>query len=185
MVTLRQVEEQLERLGCNFKFVGRAEIRELPAILFPEEHIAGAVNGRYQGGGALLVVTNLRLLLIDRKPFFLTIEDIRFDMIAEIDFNARLLNGSIVIITPAGRLVFSSLGQQRLRVMANYLQKKVMEARQQHFMEQQFIPEIAERRRFSGARAGNIAMQASSGGATRTMPINPYAKMPLITRRRR
>jgi len=185
MVTLRQVEEQLERLGCNFKFVGRAEIRELPAILFPEEQIAGAVNGRYTGGGALLVITNMRLLLIDRKPFFLTIEDIRFDMIAEIDFNGRLLNGSIVIITPAGRLVFISIGQQRLRTMASYLQKKVMEARQQHFMEQQFIPEVIERRRFSGVRAGNIALQASSGSGTRTMPINPYAKMPLTIRRRR
>lgn len=184
MVTLRQVEEQLERLGCNFKYVGRAEIRELPAILMPEEQIAGAVNGRYSGGGALLVATNFRLLLIDRKPFFLTIEDIRFDMIAEIDFNARLLNSSAVVITPARKLIFSSIGQQRLRAIVTYLQQKVMEIRQHQFMEQQFIPEIMERRRFSGVRAGNLAIQGSAG-ASRTLPINPYASVPLITRRRR
>lgn len=185
MVTLRYVEEQLERLGCNFKFVGRAEIRELPTILLPEERIEGAVNGRYTGGGALLVVTNLRLLLIDRKPFFLTIEDIRFDMIAEIDFNSRLLNSSAIIITPAQRLTFSSIGQQRLRQMVGFIQQKVLEARQNHFIEQQFIPEVEERRRFSGSRAGNLAIHASSSSGIRSMPINPYAKMPLITRYRR
>lgn len=185
MVTLRYVEKQLERLGCNFKFIGRAEIRELPTILLPEERIEGAVNGRYTGGGALLVITNLRLLLIDRKPFFLTIEDIRFDMIAEIDFNSRLLNSSAVIITPAQKLVFSSIGQQRLRTIVTYLQQKVLEARQHHLIEQQFIPEAQERRRFSGSRAGNLAIQGSTSGPIRTVPINPYAKMPLVIRRRR
>lgn len=184
MVTLRHVEEQLERIGCNFKYVGRAEIRELPAILMPEEQIAGAVNGRYAGGGALLVATNFRLLLIDRKPFFLTIEDIRFDMVAEIDFNSRLLNSSAVIITPARKLVFNSIGQQKLRAIVSYLQQKVMEIRQHQFMEQQFIPEIAERKRFSGVRAGSLALQ-SSAGVARSLPINPYAKVPLVIKQRR
>lgn len=185
MVTLRQVEEQLERIGCNFRHVGRAEIRELPAILMPEEQIAGAVNGRYSGGGALLVITNFRLLLIDRKPLFLTVEDIRFDMIAEIDYNIRLLNSTAFIITPSRKLVFSSWGQQRLRAIVSYMQQKVMDARQQQYMERQFAPQQPTYPKFFGNRVGSLAMQQSSGAGSRTMPVNSYVKMPIVTKHRR
>ena len=37
MISLHQVEEQLKRIGCNFKFWGRAEIRELSNVLMPDE----------------------------------------------------------------------------------------------------------------------------------------------------
>lgn len=185
MVTLRQVEAQLERISCNFRYIGRAEIRELPAILMPEEQIAGAVNGRYSGGGALLVITNFRLLLIDRKPLFLTIEDIRFDMIAEIDYNARLLNSTAFIITPSRKLVFSSLGQQRLRAIISYMQQKVMDARQQQYMERQFAPQHTARPQFFGNRVGSLAMQGSTGAGSRTVPMNSYVKMPIVTKQRR
>src|SRR5689334_18716046 len=100
MITLANVEEQLKKVGCNFRFWGRPEIRELANILMQDEIIAACVNGRYEGGFALLCVTNHRLLLIDRKPMFLSMEDIRFDMIAEIDYSARLLDASVHIITP-------------------------------------------------------------------------------------
>src|ERR1051325_8716300 len=139
MVTLHYVEEQLKRVGCNFRFWGRPEIRELANILMPDEIIAGCSNGRYEGGFALLCVTSHRLLLIDKKPMFLTLEHIRFDMVAEIDFSARLLDGTIRVITPNRTLVFTGWNQQRLRKILNYTQQRVMEIRQ-HYLLRQFQP---------------------------------------------
>src|SRR5688500_8181634 len=111
MVSLSQVEDQLKKVGCNFRFWGRPEIRELTKILIPGEIIAQAVNGRYENGFAMLVATDHRLLLIDKKPMFLTLEDIRFDMIAEMDFSAQLIDGTVKIITPNRTLVFTAWNQ--------------------------------------------------------------------------
>jgi hypothetical protein len=180
MVTLTQVEDQLKKIGCNFRFWGRPEIRELCDILLPTENIAMCVNGRYEGGWALLVVTDHRLLLIDKKPMFLTLEDIRFDMISEIDYSARLLEATVHIITPNRKLTFSSPSAGRLRKLLNYTQSRVMEIRQ-HFMAQQL--QIAnEGMQDRAATLGGFIMQ---GSRQQSLPMNPYMKMPLLMRRRR
>jgi hypothetical protein len=158
MVTLAYVEEQLKRIGCNFRFWGRAEVRELANILLPEEIIAGCTNGRYEGGAALLVATDLRLLLVDRKPMFLAIEDIRFDMIAEMDYSSRLFDSTIRVITPTRTLAFSAWNGQRLRGILNYAQERVLEVRQPH-LARQFL--TLPKQRADASVVGRLAMRAT------------------------
>lgn len=192
MVTLTQVEEQLKKIGCNFRFWGRPEIRELATILLQDEIIEGCVNGRYENGFALLTVTNHRLLLIDRKPMFLTLEDIRFDMITEMDYSARLLDSTVHIITPSRKLSFSSWSQQRLRQILSLTQQKVMEARQ-HYMMQQFQPQQAQRMpafnpEYSAPMVGGLAIQGGAAGQGQIgmAPYpNPYTRTPILMRRRK
>lgn len=181
MVSLDQVEQQLKRIGCNFRFWGRPEIKELRNILVEGETIAQCVNGRYEGGFALLCVTDHRLLLIDKKPMFLTLEDVRFDMIAEIDYNSRLLEGTVVLMTPNRKLVFTSWNQDRLRALLNYVQQRITEIRQ-HYMQRQFqTPQRDEQ--YTAPVVGSVIMQ----GATTHYgtPFNPYTSIPLTMRRRR
>jgi len=166
MVSFREVEEQLKRVGCNYRLWGRAEIRELSNVLMPEEIIAQAVNGSYEGGFAMLVVTNYRVLLVDRKPMLLTIEDIRYDMISEVDYHNRLMGATVRVFTPMRNLVFSSWSNVRLRKCVNYMQQRVMEIRQHGFTAQ--------------AQA-----QTQQQGAAPYVPINPYTKVPMLSRRRR
>jgi hypothetical protein len=137
MVTLATVEQQLKAVGCNFRFWGRSELRELCDILLPGETIAQAVNGQYEAGFALLVATDFRVLLIDKKPKYLTLKDIRFDMITELDFSSRMVNSTIRIYTPNKELRFTTTNSARLRKLFTYTQHKVMEIRHR-FMMQQF-----------------------------------------------
>jgi len=183
MVSLSQVEQQLKRVGCNFRFWGRPEIRELCNILLPGEQIAQAVNGRYENGGAMLCVTDHRLLLIDKKPMFLTLEDIRFDMIAEIDFSSQVFEGTVRIITPNRNMVFISWSQDRLRKILNYTQQRISEIRQ-HSTQQQF-QQVQLDGQSAGDFVGNLAMQGNTQYAMPSMPLNPYAKTPLTMRTRR
>lgn len=136
MVTLATVEEQLKAIGCNFRFWGRAELRELCEILLPGEKIAHAVNGQYEGGFALLCATDFRVLLIDKKPKYLTLKDIRFDMITELDFSGRMLNSTIRIYTPNKELRFTTPSNKRLRKLFTSTQHKVMEIRHRFTMMQ-------------------------------------------------
>jgi hypothetical protein len=125
-------------------------------------------------------VTDHRLLLVDRKPMFLTVEDIRFDMIAEIDYNSQLLEGTIHIITPNRKLSFRSWNQHHLREVLNYTQACVMEMRQ-HFMQQQFQP-VANQML---SAVGGLAMQNRTQDPQSVFPLNPYTKGSLMLRRRR
>jgi len=181
MVSLQQVERQLDLIGCNFKVWGRAEIRELCNVLMPQETIAQALNGSYEGGFALLCVTNYRVLLIDRKPMLLTIEDIRYDMIAEVDYHNRLLGATVHIFTPMRNLIFSSWSSVRLRKCVNYIQLRVMELRNHGMIAQQMQTQV------NGLQvpgvSGQMAQAQQSPGAY--TPMNLYTKSPFLTRRRR
>jgi hypothetical protein len=121
----------------------------------------------------------------------LTVEDLRYDMIAEVDFSGGLLMSQVRIMTPMRNLVFSSWSHHHLRFSVNYIQQRVMEIRQ-HGMgvtAQQFngMPQQ------TGAGVPITSPQqyipSLSGGMQQPyqqpMPINPYTKVPLLSRRRR
>jgi hypothetical protein len=137
MVTLTTIDEQLKQAGCQIRGWGRSEVRELCDILLPGETVAAAVNGQYDAGFGLLVATDFRVLLIDKKPKYLTLKDVRFDMITELDFAGRLMDSTVRIYTPNRDIRFTSFNTKRLRKLFQYTQHKVMEIRH-HFMMQQF-----------------------------------------------
>lgn len=185
MVSLREVEEQLKHVGCNFKFWGRAEIRELSNVLMPDEKIAQAVNGSYEGGFAMLVVTHYRVLLVDRKPMLLTIEDLRYDMISEVDYSNRVVGSSVRIFTPMRNLVFNSWSTLRMRKCVNYIQQRVAEIRQHGMMVQQQMQQpVNGIPAFQGSMSPQYAAQGPMQ-PQQMMPANPYTKTPLLVKRRR
>jgi len=178
MVSFAEIEAQLQHVGCNYKLWGRSEIRELSNVIMPEEKIAQAVNGSYEGGFAMLCVTNYRVLLVDRKPMLLTLEDIRYDMISEVDFSNRVLGANLRLLTPMRTLVFSSWSGPRLRKCINYIQQRVMEIRQHNMAPGQQMQTQAGVPQPLGA-------QGQQYGGGMQLPMNPYTKTPMLTRRRR
>lgn len=132
MVTAKEIDRQLKNIGVSFWFFGNAELRELRHILVEGEVIEHCILGHYEGGYAVLCATNLRLLLIDKKPFYLTLEDVRYDMIVEVDFANRLFDATIKICSPNKTLNFTAYKKHVLRLMVAYIQHRVIEFRQQH-----------------------------------------------------
>ena len=130
MVSHKSVLSQLDYLGLKFRFFGRAEVRELANIINPGEKIHHCVYGHYQGGSALLVATDSRLLLVDKRPFFLNLEDIRYEMINEVYFAGRLLDASVKLYTSSKTLTFKSLSDARLRHLCIFTQDQITRARQ-------------------------------------------------------
>lgn len=132
MISKQSVKEQLKSLGFNYGGWGRTEVGELPSILLPDEEIYELVNGFYEGGFALLVATDVRVLLIDKKPLnYLTVEDLRFDMINEMDYSHRLLGAHISIATGNKTLKFTSINQPRLRKLIGHVQRCMADVKKQ------------------------------------------------------
>jgi hypothetical protein len=138
MVSKKSIADQLKRIGFNQHAWGRAEVRELPNIILPDEEIFECVNGTYEGGFALLVATDVRVLLIDKKPFnYLTVEDLRFDMINEIDYNHRAFGAYVDISTGNRDLKFRSYNQPRLRKLINHVQHCMAETKKKQVNHQE------------------------------------------------
>lgn len=132
MVSVQSIETQLKKLAFSSRSWGRTEVNELPNIVMPEEIIYECVNGIYEGGFALLVATNFRVLLVDKKPLnFLTVVDLRFDMINEIEYSHRLMGAQITISTGSKTLRFRSYNQQRLRKLIDHVQHSMADAKKQ------------------------------------------------------
>lgn len=201
MVHWSKVEANLERIGCNFKFWGRSEARELCHVLFDDEEVKHCVNGQYPNGFAMLCATDHRVLLIDKKPMnFVNIEDIRFEMISEFDFSRRLFNSRVSICTPTKSLVFTSWNIHQLRALLTYVQQRVIEIRQYQYLAQQFqqqamdmfqrIPPAPQQQppqptyvpntsRQESYFSGEADQQSSSfGSAARNLGAYTYSKLP-------
>ncbi len=182
MVSLEEVERQLQKIGCNFRFWGRPEVKELCNILSAGEVIAQCANGRYENGFAILCATSNRLLLVDKKPLFLKLEDIRFDMIAELDYTAQLFEGTINIMTPGRILKFTSWNHGRLRGLLNYTQQRVTDIRQ-HYIQRQFQSSGRDGEVFAASAVGDLALR--NNHRHRLLSLNPYANAPLTVSRHR
>lgn len=133
MVSPQEVEQQLSRINVKTSGWGRREFEELPNIMLPGEEIYECVNGIYEGGFALLIATDVRVLLVDKKPLnFLTVEDMRFDMISEMDYNHRLLGAFVSISSGNKNLNFRSYNQPRLRKLIGHVQHCMAESKKKH-----------------------------------------------------
>lgn len=130
MVHISVIEARLSQLGVRITALFRPEILELQRILVDGEEIVSVVPGRYFGGFALLAATDRRLLLIDKKMAVLSVQDIRYDMISEVDFGARMLDSTLVLFTVNKQHRFSSFKHRhKLRELTTYVQQQVMELR--------------------------------------------------------
>ncbi len=138
MVSEQTIHAQLKALGFKTFGWGKAEVSELHNILLPDEEIFECVNGIYEGGFALLLATDVRVLLVDKKPLnYLTVEDLRFDMINEIDYNHRLLGAYITIATGNKYLKFRSYNQPRLRKLIGHVQHAMAEIKKKQSTRQE------------------------------------------------
>lgn len=152
MISQDDLQKQLKRLNFNPNGWGRTEVNELSNILMPDEEIEELVNGYYEAGFALLVATKHRVLLVDKKPLnYLTVEDMRFDMISEFDYSHRLVGAHVSISSGNKNLSFTSLNQVRLRRLLSYVQTRMTELKQtvhkQQETQQQHLEEMNEQLR--------------------------------------
>lgn len=169
MVTQNEIDRQLKAISAKFAFWGGSEVRELEHIILPGETIRYAINGWYEQGFALLVITDHRVMLIDKKPLHLTVEDVRFDMISELDFNQGVFDARLEIFTVNKALKFNAFKVALLRQATAYLQGRVIELRMAPTPTNMSLQSM-----LGGQQVGEIEHRIT----------NPYTKVPLMMRRR-
>ena len=198
MVSTEVVKRQINNLAGSIPFWYNPELRELPKIMREGEILQNIVFGRYEGGTALLCATNFRVLLVDKKPMFLTVEDIRYDMVAEVDFAHYFLGATMHLRSFSKDLKFKSFRQIELRKFTSHIQDRVMEQRSRTMEmangERQAAHSVIPMQVFETEDSHMTDMQARSLLPVnkdqwykinpQPLPPNPYARPSMITRRR-
>ena len=121
MVAQRTLDYQLKRLKLHFRIFGRSEVKELRKLLRPEEIIHDCVRGYYQGGAALLVATNERVLLIDKRPLYLNLEELAYNRIKDVQFVPKFLQGTMHIRAGHKVISFRTVRDARLKRICEYI----------------------------------------------------------------
>ena len=198
MVERQVIDKQLRAVHAESHVWGKTERDELPKIIIPGEVVKHVQRGYYSGGFATLVATTERLLLIDKKPLFLTVIDLRYDMIAEVDYGHQLFGATIHVKSFNKDFKFQRLNKHELRDITNFIQQKVVEMRSQQngiLVEQvetapiQPIPRqvfTEDTNQITTAQAKSLLPvdQATWQRINRRRNNNPYTQLPLLTRRR-
>jgi hypothetical protein len=115
MVSKSSVSTQLKRIGHKFRIFGRAEANELKNILNLGESILQCAYGHYHGGSGLLVATDQRILLVDKRPFYLNVESMAYENLNHIDYKQDKLHGVLYIQSGVKRVIFRSISDARLK----------------------------------------------------------------------
>ena len=204
MISSQQIDKQLKKVGCHYTVWGSSEVAELANILMDGEEIAVAVNGYYEGGFGLLIATNYRVLIVDKKPFVLNVEDLRYEMITEVTYGARFLIADMHISIPTRMIYFNSWAMTKLHTAMRYIQSHVLQARDGAPQPKDWfrvkpvdlvaksvkltVSEIMRRvarTAFLAASAEKIIKSPSIGRSSSMRGINPYDRRMDATFRRR
>lgn len=99
--------------------------RHLPKIIEKDEHIEGVVYGWRGGGLAMLVATNERIIYIERRPFFTSVDDLSYDIVAGVRVMDAGIFPSLDLHTRMGDYVLTYVNTRCAHRFAKYIESRI------------------------------------------------------------
>jgi hypothetical protein len=125
--------KQLRRIGADAYDLRLPETHTLPLVVQPNERMEGIVYGRYVyraidaefiSRGAV-VITNTRVLLVNKKPFYVSCEEVAFDRVSGITYNRVGPIGHVILHTKLGDIDIRTFNQQCARHFTKAVEAKL------------------------------------------------------------
>lgn len=113
-----QLNRQLRALGADWADLRFPETRAILYVLHPGEQVRGIVYGRYKQdegrlvGRGVLIATDDRVLLLDKKPSYVKLEEIVYDAISGLTYSRVLFSATIKVHAKSGDIIIRTLNQK-------------------------------------------------------------------------
>lgn len=126
---MKQQTGQGVKTVTRTNFFSKREMAELPNLLMEGEKVLAMISGFYAAGTALLCVTSRRILLVDKKLIRLSIEDMRFESIKEVNYSHEAFMASLQFfyVGRSQQFQFKTWYKAELRAVAQLVQHKMFE----------------------------------------------------------
>lgn len=128
-----QIERKLHTLGAVQYDMLLPESKILPLVMQPNETLLGIVYGRYHFdtmtgpviGRGLLIATDSRILLVDRKPLYLKCNEIAYQVVSGVSFTQVSIAGTVVLNTRLGNIAVRTFNQTCARQFVTAIESKI------------------------------------------------------------
>jgi general stress protein 26 len=124
---LSRVKTELKAVGVGAVGMRAPEVNELAKILHPDEHIGGVVYGRYSNGLAWLVATDKRVLFVDKKAFFMTTDELTYDVVSGVKNSHAGVFASIVLHTRVNDYAIRYVSLKCARIFTEFIEARRLE----------------------------------------------------------
>ncbi len=126
----KRITQELREAGMTSYGLLKMETNKLPSIIHLDEHIGGVVYGRTTGdkvGSAMLIATDKRIIFLDVKPLFTTLDEVSYFVVSGIKENYAGPFAGVVLHTKVRdyglRFVNRNCARQFVTYIEHHLEK--------------------------------------------------------------
>jgi general stress protein 26 len=123
-----RIRKDLIKAGATKYNLLRAEFRKLPSLIHKQETIGGVVYGRIEGGTALLVATDRRVIYVDEKFFYDRADEINYDVVSGVSLNKQGRYSGVVLHTRLGDFKFTFVRSAMAQRFVSYVEDRQLES---------------------------------------------------------
>lgn len=125
---LNRIKQELRQKGAVAYDLRVPEVKYLPSILRPDEHIMGSVFGKHDQGRGVLIATDQRVLFVDKKPLFLHVDEVTYALVGGVTFTKSLLSGYVTLHTRVGDYKLRTFNFKNAANFVDFIEARCVEA---------------------------------------------------------
>lgn len=128
-----RIKTELENAGIHNLLFHPFTAKYLPRVIHDDEHIHAAVFGRRKESEGffgfvegLLVATDERIIFLDHRPGYTTMDEIAYDVVSGVNVSSTLLQASVTLFTKITNYRLSFSGHTAAQTFADYVERRVI-----------------------------------------------------------
>lgn len=122
-----RVYEELRKAGSVAYDMWLPETHYLPHIIKDDEHIGGAVYGKYGKNRGVLIATNERIIFLNKKVLLLQQNEISYKAVSEVNRTSFGPIGTVTLRTSAENYSLRTFNQNNAKNFVEYVSAHLQE----------------------------------------------------------
>lgn len=122
-----RIKHELKLLGASPYGMWRFGARYLPTVIHPDEVLGGVVYGFNKEGSVTLVASDKRVIFLDKKPFFVNMEEMTYDIVGGVSFSHAGLSSIVTLHTRMGDYKIHTFNERCAQGFMHYVEGRCLE----------------------------------------------------------
>lgn len=123
----QRVKRELREAGLGKIELWSPECRYLLRIIHLNEHIKGAVYGLKDGDLVLMVATDRRIIVLNKKPLFVDEDELGFEIVSGVSFTHAGPGSTVILHTRNRDYALRTLNGRAVRKFVDYIELECLE----------------------------------------------------------
>lgn len=121
----QRIKDELKQAGMTAYGQYKMSSRHLPRVIEDDEHIMGVVYGHAGIGLAMLVATDKRIIYLERRPLFTSLDDISYSVVVGVRYVDAGIFPSITLHTKMGNYTLTYVNPRCAGSFEKYIENRI------------------------------------------------------------